>query len=581
MPLSSACLLALAHAAQTPMTVAAVPAEQLAGRGAEVPFFEYEAENGCFSGTLTGPSRALSDIAAEASGRRAVRLERAGDYIEVTLARDANAVTVRYAIPDSADGSGLDSTLGVEVGGTRLGSLMLTSRYSWYYGRYPFTNRPADGRPRHYFDEARLKFSRTLARGTRVRLVADQGAAWTVIDLADFELVPAPRARPAGAVAIVDFGADPTGRRTSYHALRAAIRAARRRRLSVWLGEGIFRIDRHVEVDRVAIAGAGPWYSVLRGHGVGLYGRKPPHGSTAVSLSDFSIIGDVRERADHKQLAGIGGSIGGGSQIRDLWLQHHKVGIWLDGPLDGLVISKLRITDQAADGINLRGGASNARIEHSFVRNSGDDGIALWSQHFANHRISVRNNTIIAPNLANGIAVYGGHDIAIGGNVVADTLNEGGGIHLGNRFKAVPLSGAITLSDNLLVRSGSFDPNWGFGVGALWFYALDHPIDAKISISSTDIVDSTITAIQFIGKPISHAAFDRLTIRGAHHWLQVQSGGAAIFSRLIATGLTTSPYLDCDPAFRATFDASSAITRPDDQLCGKLDPGLVADRLAH
>jgi hypothetical protein len=32
-------------------------------------------------------------------------------------------------------------------------------------------------------------------------------------------------------------------------------------------------------------------------------------------------------------LAGIGGALGGDSRIRDVFIQHVKVGLWLDGPL--------------------------------------------------------------------------------------------------------------------------------------------------------------------------------------------------------------------------------------------------------
>ena len=78
-----------------------MPVAQLHGRGARVGFTEYEAESGCYMGTEIGPSRALYTIAAaEASGRRAVRLDRRGQYVEFTLARPANAVTVRYAMPN-------------------------------------------------------------------------------------------------------------------------------------------------------------------------------------------------------------------------------------------------------------------------------------------------------------------------------------------------------------------------------------------------------------------------------------------------------------------------------------------------
>ena len=537
--------------APTPATVAAIPAEELRGRAAELPFVEHEAENGRTNGIVIGPDRTFTTLAAEASGRRAVRLEGRGRFVEFVLGRPANAVTVRYAIPDGPDGNGIDSTLGVHAEGRRIATLALTSRYGWFYGDYPFTNRPADGKPHHFYDEARLLFGRTLPAGTRVRLEAgeENRAPWYIIDLADFELVPPPRAAPPGAIAVTRFGADPSGGRESSRALEAAIAAARRRGVPVWIPSGTYRLERHVTVDRVTIEGAGPWHSVLRGRGAGLYGRKAPGGSTAVTLRGFAILGEVTERDDKAALAGIGGAMGGGSLLEDLWIQHHKVGLWFDGPMDGIRIRRLRILDNTADGLNFRRGVSNAVVEDSFVRNSGDDGLAMWSHRQANRGNAFRNNIVIAPNLANGIAIYGGREIEVSGNLVADTLTQGGGIHLGNRFDAVPLAGRITLAGNTIVRGGSFDPNWRFGVGALWFYALDSAIAADIEVSDTLILDSTLPAIHFIGKPIAGIRFDGVTIRGGSHALQLQSPGTASVSRGSAAGLGAGGVLDCGSGF--------------------------------
>lgn len=46
----------------------------------------------------------------------------------------ANSVLIRYSIPDSADGKGLDTSMDLYVDGHKLKELPLTSRYGWYYG---------------------------------------------------------------------------------------------------------------------------------------------------------------------------------------------------------------------------------------------------------------------------------------------------------------------------------------------------------------------------------------------------------------------------------------------------------------
>jgi len=425
-------------------------------------------------------------------------------------------------------------------------------RSGWFYGRYPFSNDPRQGRPHHFYDEARLLLGRMLPAGTRVRLTieADATLPWYAIDLADFELVAPPAEAPAQAVSIVDFGADPAGRREASGAIEAAIAEGRRRGVAVWIPPGTFRLERHIIVDRVTISGAGPWHSVLRGRGAGLYGRNAPRGSERVVLRDFAIIGEVRERIDTAQLAGIGGALGGGSELRNLWLQHHKVGVWLDGPMRGLAVRGLRILDNAADGLNLRRGVSDAVVEDNFVRNSGDDGLAAWSHRDANHNLAYRNNTVVAPGLANGIAIYGGRDITVAGNVVADSLTQGGGIHLGNRFDAVPLGGEIRIDDNLIVRGGSFDPNWRFGVGALWLYALDAPIAARIRVRNLELVDSTLPALHVIGKRIDGLTLDTVRVRGAGGAvMQAQAPGSVVVRNVVAEGVAGAGLTACDPGF--------------------------------
>ena len=74
----------------------------VAGRGASVDFAEQEAENATFTGTVHRPGRDAYTLAAEASGRTAVKLT-PGQYVEFTLPKAANAINVRYAIPGRPD----------------------------------------------------------------------------------------------------------------------------------------------------------------------------------------------------------------------------------------------------------------------------------------------------------------------------------------------------------------------------------------------------------------------------------------------------------------------------------------------
>src|SRR4051812_13675561 len=68
--------------------------------GATLPYVELEAESANTTGSIIGPSRTLYQLAAEASGRRAVTLSATGQYVEFTLSQQANSIVVRYSIPD-------------------------------------------------------------------------------------------------------------------------------------------------------------------------------------------------------------------------------------------------------------------------------------------------------------------------------------------------------------------------------------------------------------------------------------------------------------------------------------------------
>jgi hypothetical protein len=529
-------------------TVAALDPGVTAGVGSTLEFVEYEAENGATNGRIVGPDRTFTTLASEASGRRAVLLEGQEDFVEFTLAAPANALTVRYAIPDGPEGKPVDARLGVYALGRRIADLAVTSRYCCYYGRYPFTKHPADGNGHHFFDHARILLDKVLPAGTVVRLMGDPrtDASWYAIDLVDFEMVPAPLRRPSRSFSVVDFGADPNGRLDSREAFSKAIAAASSSRRPLWVPPGHFRLDGHIQVDRVEIAGAGPWYSILHGEGVGLYGHDAPNPSQAVDIHDLAIIGEVNERDDHRPLAGIGGALGGGSRIHDLFIQHVKVGLWLDGPFDGLLVKHIRVLDTTADGLNLHRGISNVIVEENFFRNNGDDGIASWAEKLANHDIIIRHNTVVAPILANGVAIYGGHDIAVSDNLIADTLTEGGGLHLGNRFRAIPLSGKISLKGNMVVRGGSFDPHWHIGIGAVWLYALDAPIKAEIDLQTTTLLDSSQEAVLLIGKRIDGLVVNGLRVDGAGGSLiELRADGSATLSGVDAAGVSNPAVLTC------------------------------------
>ena len=515
------------------------------GPGATVPFTEYDATSAATNGTVTAASRAFTQLAAEATGRRAVQLA-AGRYVEFLLAKPADAVDIRYSVPDGA----ADSALRLTADGqplVALTPLATTAKFSHFYGNYPFTKNAADGGEHHYFDDTRAMFGRVLPAGTRVRMTA---AAATTIDVADFENVAPAASMPAGDLDVTAFGADPTGGTDSGQAIQNAIDAGSAQRRAVWIPPGTYTVTRHLTVDKVTLRGAGPWYSVLHGAGVGIFGSAAPSPSAAVHLSGFAVFGETTLRNDSIADSGLGGSLGGGSTIDDLWIQHTKVGMWFDGPADGLTISGTRIQDTTADGINLHDGVSHVVVQNTFVRNTGDDGMAMWSDQNADHDNAFIHDTVAQPQLANGFAVYGGHDNAISDDIAADTVTQGGGVHVGNRFGSVPIAGTTTIANDLLLRTGNLVPNDPTEIAALWFDAADSPMTGAIAVHDDVIADSSYAAIQFVGKSITNVAVNRVAITGAGTFaLQLQSPGAATIQNVMAFGLGATGTYDCNSGF--------------------------------
>ncbi|MGX6607945.1 discoidin domain-containing protein [Micromonosporaceae bacterium Da 78-11] len=552
----------------------AAPLSRAAGPvGATTPFVEYQAENGRTNGTVIGPDWAYGTLAAEAVERKAVKLQGAGRYVEFTLAKAANAVNVRYSVPDSADGAGIDSTLGVVVGGKRISTLDVTSRYSWYYGVFPWTNNPADGGRRQLYDDSRVTFGKTLPAGTKVRLQigATDTAAWYVIDSADFEHVSAPARKPAGALSITEFGADPTGAKDSSDAIQRALDTASGTGKTVWIPQGSFTVTRHLIVDQVTMTGTGPWYSVLHGAGVGVYGNYQPTPSSNVHLSDFAVFGEVQERDDSDQVNGIGGALGD-STIDNIWIQHTKVGAWLDGPFTNLKITRARILDQTADGLNFHDGITNSSVTDSFIRNTGDDGMAMWSEKHPDTGNTFARNTVRAPILANTIGIYGGSDNTVAGNLLTDTVVQGSGIQVANRFGSVPLAGTTTVDRNVLDRTGTLDLFSHIGNGALLFWAADSPMTGTVKVTRNVIRNSAYEAIQFLGNPITNVHVDQNLIDQTGTFaVQLNAAGAATFRQVLATRLNAAGRYDCDSGFLVTDGGGNYGWKT--QQCGYPAPG--------
>lgn len=518
------------------LLTATVPTAQAAA-GATLPFTSVEAESATTTGTKIGPDHTQGTLASEASGRQAVRLN-SGQRVEFTAPRAANALNVAYSVPDGQSGS-----LNVYVNGTKLArTIAVTSKYS-----YVDTGWIAGAKTHHFYDNARLLLGQNVQAGDRVALEATN--AQVTVDVADFEQVAGAASPPAGSVSVTSKGADPTGQGDSTQAFRDAIASAQGG--VVWIPPGEYRLTSSLSgVQNVTLQGAGSWHSVVRSSRF----IDQSSSSGGVHIKDFAVIGEVTERVDSNPDNFVNGSLGPNSSVSGMWLQHLKVGLWLMGNNDNLVVENNRFLDMTADGLNLNGNARGVKVRGNFLRNQGDDALAMWSLNAPDVNSSFENNTITQPNLANGIAIYGGTDITVRNNLISDTNALGSGIAISNQKfldPFHPLSGTITVDGNTLVRTGAMNPNWNHPMGALRVDSYDSAIEAQVKITNTTITDSPYSAFEFVsgggrGLAAKNVTVDGATVRNTGTVVvQAETQGAATFRNVTATGVGAAGIYNC------------------------------------
>jgi hypothetical protein len=501
------------------------------GRGATVPWVEYEAEDGVTTGTVIGPTRNFTEIAAEASGRRAVRLDQTGQQVSVTATEDFNSIVVRYSIPDSGDGQGMWATLGVYVNDELRARLDVTSRYSWTYGNHdhftnPDQNSPGLGVPHHYFDESRALIGDVPEGATvTVRKDGEATAAWYVVDLIDLEYALPPLPMPDGFVSALDCGATPDDDSDDSAALRDCVVWARDTGKGLYLPPGRFlSTSQPISVDSVTVAGAGMWHTVVSG----FYAHFDCWGGGNCKYRDFSVFGDTVRRVDADTDTAFGGAESSGVELDRIWMEHSKTGYWPGTGTDGLVIKNSRIRNLFADGVNLFSGTKNSVIENNHLRNTGDDAIAMWSPGDGGVSSGnvVRHNYVQLPWMANCFGVYGGTDNTIEENVCADTVQYPG-VLLARQFNSHPFAGNTSLSNNTLIRAGG--SAYDQAQGALKLHAEQGTIQ-NIQITGMDILDSTHSAIHFQGESTINTVYiDGVNVDGAGNafFLNWGANGAA------------------------------------------------------
>ncbi|GAA3290152.1 hypothetical protein GCM10020295_03790 [Streptomyces cinereospinus] len=502
------------------------------GRGANMPYTMYEAEDGTAGGgaRVTGPNRTVGDIAGEASGRRAVTLDATGEYVEFTTRAETNTLVTRFSIPDAPGGGGISSTLNVYVDGVFTKALPLTSKYAWLYGSETAPgNDPGSGAPRHIYDEAHLLLGETVPAGSRIRLQKDAAntAAHYAIDFVNLEKA-APVANPDPATYAVPAG---FGHQDVQNALDRVRMDTTGRLVGVYLPPGDYQTSSKFQVygKAVQVVGAGPWYT--RFHApttqdntdVGFRADATARGSL---FKGFAYFGNYTSRIDGPGKVFDFANVSD-ITIDDIW-NEHMVCLYWGANTDRITIRNSRIRNMFADGVNMTNGSTDNLVANNDARATGDDSFALFSAIDAGGA-DMRNN--VYENLtttltwrAAGVAVYGGYGNTFRNIHIADTLVYSG-ITISSLDFGYPMNGfgtEPTRFENIsVVRAGGhFWGNQTFP--GIWVFSASKVFQG-IRVSDVDIVDPTYSGVMFQTNytggrpqfPVTDTVFTDISITGA------------------------------------------------------------------
>jgi len=505
--------------------------------GADTAWTSYQAEEMKTAGAVLGPKFGPYRVENESSRQTCVKLG-PGDSLEFTVRAPANAMVVRYSIPDAPEGGGLDDKLALHCNGALLGEIPLTSRFTWLYGDYPFSNDPKDGRPRHFYDDARL-LGLSLAKGDVLTLVFAGGQVpYCIVDLIDLEMAPPPLPRPDNAVSLSDFGVDGDGRSDDTETLRALLKAAAQQGKIAFVPAGTYKLTGDIELpSHVTLQGAGMWHTTFVGDEA-LYpqpDRRLRFKLTGENsrLADFALMGKLKYRNDSEQNDGIFGARGSNCTVSRLWVEHTKVGMWFY-VCRNIRIEGCRLRNTFADGINLCVDVHDSTIENCTARNTGDDCFAIWpapsDQGFRQESVKPGNNLIRRctgelPFLAQGGSIYGGannriedclfRDIASGCGILISTTFPTSDATTDNNF-----SGETVVRNCRLERCGGYDQGWTWR--AAFQICMQRKDIAGLRVSGIDIRDSISDGFGIIvppdiagGRRLSDAQFRHISIVGS------------------------------------------------------------------
>lgn len=511
------------------------------GQGAVMPYTRYRAADSAATigggATLkSAPTFLKTNLAAQASSQAYVELSSSGSYVQwKSTQSNAGGVTLRFTLPDSANGYGQNGSVDVYVNGAKVKTVNLTSYYAWQY--FGGGGDPADsnngGVPAFAFDEVHFVLPTALNSNDTIK-IQSSGGPLVGVDFIELETVPAQLAQPAGSVSVASYGAvaytdnsaayaeisqlqsgsTPTtapGVTDSLSAFQSAVTAAlASSSKTLYIPAGTYYLSSmwvigstSSPISQLKIIGAGIWYTNVQFTNPNVAGGGNSIRLAASGSMDFSNVyfnsmlrSRYNENAIYKCFMD---NFGVNSNFHDLWEDHFECGYWVAdyayNPCQvahNLTIQNNRIRNNLADGVNFCNGTYNSTVTNCSIRNGGDDGLAIWSNNFAGAPMETNNtfshNTIEFQWRSAGIAIYGGSGHQVTYDVVQDTFMSAG-FRANTTFSGYQFQNntGITVANCTFIACGTSYDAWAGELGAV-----------DLEASQTSIQNFTFTNIAVV-----------------------------------------------------------------------------------
>lgn len=482
------------------------------------PYLRYEAEQGkCVtSGDFLAPTYTQTELQCEATNQQAVQLISKDSYIQWTNSQEANGLTLRFSIPDNAEGNGTTGNLALYVDDVFVQQFTINSYWAWQYflksmsSSYPDNTPASDKFSRMRFDEAHWKLSKKINEGSVFKLVKiDDNSTPYTIDFVELEKVPD----------AVTFESIPDENKVAYSTDKGTLNSfiASNQGKTIYIPEGRYDVDKRIYItgNNTKLIGAGMWYTEIYFSASSDDRATYSQRGIEASGSNITLEGVFLNTVNNKRYydnnstyqvgKGLMGSFGSNSIIRNVWAEHFECGGWIEGA-DGLTISECRFRNNYADGMNLSYGSKNSIVERCSFRNNGDDDMASWSR---SGRLC-ENNTYrycIAENnwRASSLGFFGGKQNKAYNCVIIDPMEAG--MRVNSDFPGVPFSseGYSELYNISIYKGGVKNGSkgvsgdlWGNQQGAIHLNSSTQYDLQNVRIYNIDLYDSKNNAI-FIG----------------------------------------------------------------------------------